>query len=185
MGREIRRVPPNWQHPKSEEYPDRDQAMYDRRFDDAAAEWREGLRKWEAGEDDAREEYKNDDGTYQEYWEWHGNPPERAYYRPWRDEEATWYQLWQTVSEGTPVSPPFATKEELAEYLAKNGDTWDQDRCKDPRACQTFGLTPGKPGWGKEVAYNFVMGDGWAPSMVISDGKFMSGVEFVATHQKP
>lgn len=33
------------------------------------------------------------------------------------------YQLWQTVSEGGPCSPPFATLKELAAWLSKNDDT--------------------------------------------------------------
>lgn len=34
------------------------------------------------------------------------------------------YQMWETVSEGSPISPPFATKEELADWLGehKNDD---------------------------------------------------------------
>jgi hypothetical protein len=48
-------------------------------------------------------------------------PPDPAYYRPWKDDEATWYQVWETESEGTPISPPFATREELVEYLVNNG----------------------------------------------------------------
>ena len=168
MGREIRRVPPNWQHPKSEDRADRDQPMYDRHYDDAKAEWIAGLMKWEAGEDPTRLKYPNDDGTLMDYWEWYGNPPERAYYRPWRDHEATWYQLWQTVSEGTPVSPPFATQEELIAHLAAHGDGgWGAS---------------GPGGWGEERARRFVMGDGWAPSMVLSGNRLMTGVEFVTEH---
>jgi hypothetical protein len=179
MGREIRKVPANWQHPKSQEYPDRMQSMFDENYSDARAEWLEGLRAWEAGEDKDREAYKNDDGTYMDYWEWSGAPPTRAYYRPWNDDEATWFQLWETVSEGTPVTPPFATQQELADYLAVNGDEWDQSCCNDPHSCALFGLTPGKPGWGKEQAEKFVFGAGWAPSMVITGGRLMSGVEAV------
>lgn len=183
MGREIRQVPSNWQHPMSEEYPDRKQPMYDQSYDEARAEWVEGLRAWNAGEDKRREEYKNDDGSYMDYWIWYGQPPEREYYRPWKDDEATWFQLWETVSEGTPVTPPFATKQELADYLAANGDEWDQKRCLDPHSCRLFGLTLGKPGWGKEKAERFVFGSGWAPSMVVADGKVMDGVTAVTSDQ--
>lgn len=141
--------------------------MHNETYASARAEWMEGLRKWEAGEDPDREEYKNDDGSYQDYWEWNGAPPERAYYRPWEDHEATWFQLWETVSEGTPVSPPFATKEELAQYLAENGDEWDQCRANDPRDAELLGIKPGQPGWGIERARAFV-DVGWAPSFVVS-----------------
>lgn len=187
MGREIRMVPPNWQHPEiKDDYGRlRLQPMYDQDFASAKAEWLEGLRAWDAGENDDREKYKHDDGRPYEYWEWHGNPPCPAYYRPWKDEEATWYQVWETVSEGTPVTPPFATQQELADYLAENGDEWDQSRSLDPHACKLFGITPGKPGWGKVRAEKFVFGGGWAPSFVVSGGQMMSGVEFVTQTADP
>ena len=162
MGREIRKVPPNWKHPHSEEYPDRLQPMYDENFEAAATAWKAELTKWESGE---RPDYCTEESRLLEYWEWETRPPERIYYRPWKDEEATWYQLWETVSEGTPVSPPFATKEELVDYLAEHGDDW--------------GINRGTGGWGKERATAFVMGSGWAPSMVMVGGQIMSGVEFV------
>lgn len=180
MGREIRRVPANWEHPKSEDPYGRErlQPMYDSTFADAASEWKEAFAAWERGE---RPSYCSEDSKHLEYWEWENSPPTREYYRPWKDDEATWFQLWETVSEGTPVTPPFATKEELADHLAEHGDAWDQERCNDPGSCRLFGLTPGKPGWGKKKAYAFVMGDGWAPSMVAVGGQVMSGVDFVAS----
>lgn len=161
MGREIRKVPPNWDHPKDANYPDRLKPMYDKTYESARRTWLDGLAAWEAGKDKDRETFRHDDGTPYEYWEWNGNPPDRDSYRPWRDEDATWFQLWETVSEGTPVSPPFATKQELADHLAEHGDFWDH------------------AGWGKKRAEAFVMGDGWAPTMVVSDGVVMTGVEFV------
>ena len=39
-----------------------------------------------------------------------------------------WWQVWETVSEGSPVTPAFATAEELIEYLVTDGDAWDQKR---------------------------------------------------------
>ncbi len=33
------------------------------------------------------------------------------------------WQLWETVSEGSPITPVFATPEELVNYMV-NGDTW-------------------------------------------------------------
>jgi hypothetical protein len=176
MGREIRRVPPNWKHPMKKDDYGRDQLrpMYDETFEQAVAEWKEGFRKWEAGENEYRQKYKNDDGTIMEYWEWEATTPDRAYYRPWKDEDATWYQMWETVSEGTPVTPPFETQQELADYLAAHGDEWDQKRCLEPDWKSLWGGTPGVSGWGKERAERFVFGNGWSPSMVVVDGKIMS-----------
>lgn len=173
MGREIRKVPSNWQHPTSSN--GGKQPMLDQTYADARKEWLDGLAKWESGNNPDREKYKNDDGTYQDYWEWHGAPPARELYRPWKDEDATWFQLWETVSEGTPVSPPFATKEELAQHLAVNGDDWDQKRCHDPSSCHLFGMELGKPGWGIERARRFVNGPGRAPSMIVTGGKVYEG----------
>jgi hypothetical protein len=78
------------------------------------------------------------------------------------------------VSEGTPVSPPFATKEELADYLAERGDFWDQKRCLTPEWVTLWGGTPGISGWGKEAAYRFVNA-GWAPSMIATGGIVADG----------
>lgn len=80
-------------------------------------------------------------------------PPDPKYYRPYREEDATWYQVWETVTEGTPVTPPFATREELVDYLVKYGDEWDQKR--------------GNGGYSRAAAEAFVNA-GWAPSMVIT-----------------
>lgn len=152
MGREIRRVPPNWEHPKTmatrlkrgqyvqvEEY----QPMYDEDFATRMEEWYAG---WKAWGDADRAEHKC------EYWEYEGDPPDPKYYRPaWPEGSATWYQVYETVSEGSPVTPPFATREELITYLSTKGDFWDQSR--------------GDPAWPRKAAESFV-GEGWAPSMV-------------------
>ena len=173
MGREIRMVPPNWDHPKvirsngEEGY----QPMFDRRFEDESEEWKNGLYEWEYG---VRPEYFTEDEDADiEYWEHDGGPPDRAYYRPWKDEDATWYQVWETVSEGTPVSPPFATQEELVDYLVENGDFWDQSRRK--KGCTTMNCDP----WKREHAERFVK-VGSAPSMVHDSKGLRSGVEALA-----
>lgn len=149
MGREVRKVPPNWEHPKTKLYADGYgyQPMYDRTFAAAVAEWKAGFAKWEEG--------NRPEDCEDEYWEYEGAPPEREYYRPWSDEEATWFQVWETVSEGTPVTPPFATREELVAHLVANGDDWDQKR--------------GDGGWSRAAAEKFV-GEGWAPSMISVTG---------------
>ena len=150
MGREVRTVPPNWEHPVNDR--GHKQPMFDESFIDAAAKWKAGFAKWEAGE---RPDYCDEDSRALEFWEYHGMPPVREEYRPWKDEDATWFQLWETVSEGTPVSPPFATLEELAAHLAEHGDDWDRKR--------------GNGGWGKASADAFVA-SGWAPSLMVKGG---------------
>lgn len=168
MGREVRMVPPNWEHPKYVGHgiqgPEmRLRPMHDRRYEDAAKEWIEGFIKWHVEKE--YPDYADLEDKVMPYWDWSGPPPEKQYYRPWKDEEATWFQVWETVSEGTPVTPPFATKEELVDYLVAHGDTWDQKRGDAP--------------WTRENAEAFV-GAGWAPSFVIAGGKVMKGGEQAA-----
>lgn len=131
MGREIRRVPIDWRHPTYADlgltYPYAGRAdevvhpLYDRDYATACAAWKAGLTRWEAGEDPDREAYRRDDGSPYEWWDWHGNPPDPEYHRArvWAPEEATAYQVYETVTEGTPVSPVFATLDELRAWLVR------------------------------------------------------------------
>jgi hypothetical protein len=76
------------------------------------------------------------------------------------------YQIWETVSEGSPISPVFAEPMELAKWMSENrNDTVDKNTSAEQ--------------W-----MQFIMGDGWAPSMVISGGKMMTGVEAVSLKNK-
>ena len=154
MGREIRRVPPNWEHPKISRFFDplrkrgSYQPLYNRPF---APEMRKWYKDWEAWERGERPEGSEDCATF---WEWGDGPPNPNYYRPdWSEHEATWYQVYETVSEGTPVTPPFATQAELVAYLVQYGDFWGQER--------------GDGGWSREAAEQFTKAT-WAPSLVIS-----------------
>jgi len=65
--------------------------------------------------------------------------------------EGEGWQLWETVSEGSPVSPVFATKEEFAEYLVGEGYS--------------------------EKAVEGFIGDGWCFSGMVVDGKIYDGIE--------
>lgn len=179
MGREVRMVPPNWEHPQvirrngHEGY----QPMHDSTFEAEVAEWKEEFAKWERGE--RPDYYIEEEGEPKpEFWEWHGMPPEdREYYRPWKDEEATWYQVWETVSEGTPVTPPFATKDELIDYLVTNGDFWDQKRREEQKSGRIVAMQCDP--WTRRQAEAFVNGPGWAPSLVVDANGVRSGVEAI------
>lgn len=152
MGREVRRVPPNWDHPRQEgRYSGDLQPMFNERFDNKFAEWLTHFDRLRRGElDDV--ERKHYPLGLADWLQDEGQPPDPKYYRPWKDEEATWFQVWETVTEGTPITPPFATPEELVDYLVANGDFWDQHR--------------GTGGWDRKNALSFVS-KGWAPSMVL------------------
>ena len=168
MGREVRRVPPSWDHPRRDptEYPYRDgyRPMYDERLEDRFAEWLSDFDRIRSGglTDFERSVYTSDN-PLAEWLQEGGAPPNPAYYRPWRDDEATWFQVWETVSEGTPVTPPFATQEELIDYLVEHGDFWQQHRWAEG---DKF-MQPEPPGYSREAAEQFVKGAGWAPSMVV------------------
>lgn len=171
MGREIRKVPSNWQHPRTMRRNGQGgyQPMHDRAFAPAMREWIAGWEAWERGE---RPDYCDEESRNLPYWEWSGAPPDPEYYRPdWKPEQMTWFQLYETVSEGTPVTPPFATQQELVDYLVEHGDFWDQQRRAEGRSVMR--CTP----WPREEAEAFVFGAGWAPSLVMAGGKLMSGTE--------
>jgi hypothetical protein len=76
-----------------------------------------------------------------------------------QDKEATWFQAWETVTEGTPVTPPFATTDELVDYLATHGDFWDQERGDSP--------------WDRKSAEEFVKA-GWAPTLIVTGKRIIT-----------
>lgn len=165
MGREIRRVPPNWEHPKIK-YPnhrlgvmeERYQPLHDEDFETAMQRWSANLQKWFNGEfERVRAAYPDSgystDEPYRGFVRGHDRSPNPDYYRPrWDADTASWFQVYETVSEGTPVTPPFATREELVDYLVQNGDLSDQKY--------------GRGGWDRAAATSLVA-QGWAPSMVL------------------
>lgn len=73
-----------------------------------------------------------------------------AFYRPEWTEEPTHYQVYETVTEGTPVSPVFASLDEMQVWLIKQG-------------------------FSEKAAEKFIE-TGWAPSMVYVPGKGVSGL---------
>ena len=146
MGREVRRVPANWQHPKDERYPDRYKPLY------PGEDYERDKKNWEEAVAE-----RGQQGAI----EWCGNPPNLDDYMPnWPEAERTHLMMYEDTSEGTPISPAFATPEELARWLA------------DTRASAFGGDGASYEAWLK------VARGGWAPSAVVSGGRFMSGVEF-------
>lgn len=163
MGCEIRRVPADWEHPtqRCEHSPWKggcDHALknngrcyrplFDRDYLTEAREWLDKAIAWDNGTDPDCVEHK---ATHPFYWQWAGEPPDAKYYRPRWTSEPTHYQVYETVSEGTPVTPHFATTTELADYLVEHGDFWGGGK------------------WTRKGAEEFC-NRGWAPSMVIKDG---------------
>jgi hypothetical protein len=93
------------------------------------------------------------------------NKPSREDYMPdfaEHDPDTLGWAIYETTSEGTPLTPTFATPEELATWCAEH-------------KVSTFGdFTADYDSW---LAMIY---EGWAPSAVLSpDGGFQSGVEAV------
>lgn len=88
MSREVRMVPPDWQHPTNER----------------------GFHKplFEFSELEARAEYSEEDQV---------SPDDCM---PDFGDKATHMRMYENTTEGTPISPAFATAEELARWLVDN-----------------------------------------------------------------
>lgn len=90
------------------------------------------------------------------------DPAQRAAAEAWKETPPPTgdaWQLWETTSEGSPISPPMPTPEALARWLADND-------------ASSFGYqTESYEKW-----LDLIRGPGWAPSAVMSGGVFSSGV---------
>jgi len=151
MGREVRRVPADWQHPKHEVPDYRTGRMVERykplypgeRYAPNAAEF---LAK------------ANAEGL-QEAIESCGCPDKDDYMPDWPAEQRTHLMMYEDTSEGTPISPAFATPEELARWLT-----------------DTNASAFGSEGASYEAWLRIARG-GWAPSMIYTPkGGLQSGV---------
>ena len=165
MGREVRRVPADWKHPEGKQgYVPIEEGD----FESDLKNWKEEYDKWNEGymKDWDNKTHKDvwvkrtGNALTDAYYEWFGKRPEKEDYMPqWTEEEATHYQMYETVSEGTPISPVMASPEELARWLTDND------------ANASGRMTASYEGWLR------VCKGGYACSAVFIDGKFQSGVE--------
>lgn len=127
MSREIRRVPPNWKHPK------RLNGSYEPLLNDYVGSlkyWKENVDTFIKAmttviQDGKVKIYDTKFTTPKDVYEYLTEddaltPPDIKNYMPQGD----WYQLFEGVSEGTPLSPPFETSEELVEWLSIHKDYW-------------------------------------------------------------
>jgi hypothetical protein len=127
MGREIREVPLNWNHPKDA----RGQYVPNHCYVLTA---------------EMRAEYVDDEGNDEWKEEW----AESYLAEPWPADAAMGFALYENVSEGTPITPTFATRQDLADYLVANGDFWGNR-------------------WSRAAA-DGITKVGWAPSMMMRGG---------------
>ena len=155
MGREIRQVPPGWEHPKDargEYIP-----LLDGDYETAAEAWVNNCVLWSRGEHP--DQIDGSGVKYRFFWEWADTPPRKEEYRPrWAADEATHFQIYETVSEGTPTSPVFETRAELARWLVGQGHS--------AAAAGAFAVS------------------GYAPSMVMTGGRLYMGIDAAAVLQE-
>lgn len=165
MGREVRRVPVNWEHPKDHNgfCPLLDG------FSIALIAWEKNREQWDNGFVESFKDYpkeawrpKGKNEAEISFIEYYGEKPSKEdYMSEWTEEEKTHVQMYETCSEGTPISPVMETPEELAQWLANNN-------------ASAFG----SEGASYEAWLRVCLG-GYAPSAVMVDGKLTSGVEGV------
>lgn len=156
MGRKVRKVPVTWKHP-TENTQDGHVPLHDG-FSKDAAKWDELERQWNAGfttdySTPGAEGFKPKDAKYAgtKFSDYYGERPVKSEYMPdWPEAERTHFMMYETCSEGTPISPAFETPEELARWLSDN-------------AASAFGgMTASYEQWLKMI------GAGYAPSAVFS-----------------
>jgi hypothetical protein len=147
MGREVRRVPADWQHPNYESWTGKT-----------------GFKPLHDGDDyqDAHDGFiakLNAEGL-QAAIDYYGVPDENDYMPRWPPDERTHLMMYENTSEGTPISPAFATPEELARWLVDNNASSFAD------------CTASYEAWLR------IAKGGWAPSAVsMGGGELVSGVE--------
>ena len=144
MGREVRRVPIGWRHPRNTETGHYVPLLSGYR--EVAAEFLT----------------KANYGGLQAAIDYFGQAPEKKHYMPeWPTELCTHYMMYETCTEGTPISPAFATPEALARWLTDNH-------------ASAFGrVSATYEGWLR------VARGGYAPSAVLGNNMMTSGVDGV------
>lgn len=157
MGREIRKVPANWQHPKNDI--GRYTPLFDQNLEEAVEEWNKGRDLWDKGMHEAQTREKPT--SCESYEEWAGSEPTAEAYRQYEDEDCIWFQVYETVSKGTPVTPAFPTMQEVEDWLVEHGEL---EGTKYNRK------------FSRSAAHAFCR-DGYAPTMVINNGSIHVGIE--------
>lgn len=95
------------------------------------------------------------------------DPDAKAAYEAWEPTEppaGDGWQMWETTSEGSPISPVCASPEALAHWLADNhASTFGSDTTTYER-------------------WLAMIQSGWAPSMVVTGTTIQSGVDAASDH---
>ncbi|RYD48447.1 MAG: hypothetical protein EOP83_26505, partial [Verrucomicrobiaceae bacterium] len=97
-------------------------------------------------------------------------PSQKAAYEAWEETpipEGPGYQMWETVSEGSPRSPVFDTPTRLAAWLVRN---------------HASSLAEETASFAQWMAF---IDAGWAPSGFVSGGKVQTGVTVALSVDRP
>lgn len=122
MGRVIRRVALDWVHPRNA------QGQYipllDADYEADAQDWLRNLMAWEHGDNPARSPLEAARGRHCYFWEYAGNPPQpQDYMPPVPEETIRGYQVYETETNGTPLSPVLTSPEAIFHWLIETGWT--------------------------------------------------------------
>lgn len=125
MGREIRRVPEWWEHPRDEHgayIP-----LFDRSYDEAVRDYQYAVGLWRACRHPSQVEWP-DQTKGVSYDEWESGPPNPRFYRQesWTEDDVTIWVLYESVTEGTSASPKFYSLKGLLQWMLRNGYTQDE-----------------------------------------------------------
>lgn len=110
-----------------------------------------------------------EDGTGQQF----RDEAHQTHCEEWKETqppEGDGWQVWETVSEGSPVTPVFATADELIEYLVEGGDYSEHQKPPEEREPPS-----------REAVEKFVKGSGWVPSGAKVNGKWLKNIEVAKT----
>lgn len=121
MGREIRMVPANWNHPAkvTDQGEIKFVPLLEGPFSKCYSQYAAYKEKWDRGD---FPDWAGDESRKLSFEEYEGKAPSADEYMPeWKPEEKTHFMMYENTSEGTPISPAFATPEELARWLADTG----------------------------------------------------------------
>ena len=161
MSREVRKVPANWQHPKNEDT-DKFIPLLANSYSESAEDWDKGREMWMKG---LVSDYHGDWEPKQphhtgRYTDWAGPRPSPDDYMPdWEESECTHLMMYETTTEGTPISPAFSSPEDLAHWLASNG------------------VSAGGHETATYSQWLAMINQGWAPSLIFQNGRMLTGVE--------
>lgn len=125
LSREVRRVPLNYEHPKKSRYDVQTmtyvedfQPVCDRFYVPAVREWLANWERWQTNPDPA--------GGGCSFEEWDGNGPDPDYHYPgeaWPDGAEMGIRMYESVSEGTPISAVYPDtpggREAMAQELSE------------------------------------------------------------------